>query len=76
MNDYNFFLFSLLLNDVIINTNMIYIPYDTLFDIINNLYTDYLNEADNHVIGTYESMLNFINKPYILEELMKYNDFK
>lgn len=58
---YNTYLFTNLVNDLIINLNDWSIPYDLSYPIVLQAYEEFMNFVFDANLSTYDSMVDFIN---------------
>lgn len=73
--NYEFFLFSQLVNDEILHRNNIHIPYDTLFSIMLKHFEIYKVGNVDFSVSEYESILAYIEtSPSLMSELMAVNE--
>ena len=72
---YSFYLYIMLVNDLIINTNDWSIPYDVSYDLIVTSYKDFI-ETDTHTnISLHDAMSDYINDDETLySELRERNE--
>lgn len=72
---YSFYLYSMLVNDLIINTNDWSIPYDVSYDLILESYEDFINTDNNITIYLHDAMCDYINDDETLySELRERNE--
>lgn len=72
---YEFYLYSMLVNDLIINANDWSIPYDVSYDLISASYKDFINTDNNVAISLHDAMYDYINDDETLySELMERNE--
>ena len=72
---YEFYLYSMLVNDLIINTNDWAIPYDVSYDLIVSSYNDFIKTDTNITISLHDAMCDYINDDETLySELMERNE--
>lgn len=75
MNQYSFYLYSMLVNDLIINVNDWSIPYDVCYDLIMSSYKDFAKNDTNINISLYNAMCDYINDDETLySELRECNE--
>lgn len=66
-HDYEFYKFSRLVTDVLINPNQIAIPYDIEFGIVESAYLRYIDKCDDPKISDpYDHMLMCIKEDQLL----------
>ena len=72
---YNFYLYSMLVNDLIISVNDWLIPYDVSYDLIVASYNDFVKTDTNINISLYDAMCDYINDDETLySELREHNE--
>lgn len=72
---YNFYLYSMLVNDLIIDGNDWLIPYDVSYDLIVASYKDFINVDQNINISLHDAMCDYINDDETLySELRERNE--
>ena len=59
--NYSFHLYSMLVNDLIINTNDWSIPYDVSYDLIVTSYKEFIKTDTNINISLHDAMSEYIN---------------
>ena len=59
--NYGFYLYSMLVNDLIINTNDWSIPCDVSYDLIVTSYKDFIKTDTNINISLHDAMCDYIN---------------
>ena len=73
--NYSFHLYSMLVNDLIINANDWSIPYDVSYDLIVTSYKDFIETDSNINISLHDAMLDYINDDETLySELRERNE--
>ena len=73
--NYSFYLYSMLVNDLIINANDWLIPYDVSYDLIVTSYNDFIETDSNINISLHDAMLDYINDDETLySELRERNE--
>ena len=72
---YNFYLYTMLVNDLIINLNDWVIPYDVSYYLIMLSYKDFVKTDTNINISLYDAMCGYINDDETLySELRERNE--
>lgn len=72
---YNFYLYSMSVNDLIINGNDWSIPYDVSYDLIMASYKDFIKNDTNITIPLHDAMCDYINDDETLySELRERNE--
>ena len=72
---YSFYLYSMLVNDLIINTNDWSIPYDVSYDLIVASYNDFIENDSNTNMSLHDAMLDYISDDETLySELRECNE--
>ena len=73
--NYSFYLYSMLANDLIINTNDWSIPYDVSYDLIVASYNDFIETDTNINISLHDAMCDYISDDETLySELRERNE--
>lgn len=73
--EYSFYLYSMLVNDLIINTNDWSIPYDVSYDLIVTSYKDFVKADTNITVSLHDAMCDYINDDETLySELRERNE--
>ena len=72
---YDFYLYSMLVNDLIINVNDWSIPYDVSYDLIVASYNDFIKTDTSISTSLYNAMYDYINDDEtIYSELRERNE--
>ena len=72
---YNFYLYSMLINDLIINANDWSIPYNVSYDLIEASYKDFIKVDTNTTISLHDAMCIYISDDETLySELRERNE--
>lgn len=72
---YSFYLYSMLVNDLIINANDWSIPYDVSYDLIVASYKDFIKTDTNITISLHDAMCDYISDDETLySELREHNE--
>lgn len=72
---YEFYLYSMLVNDLIINVNDWAIPYDISYDLIVASYKDFIKADINIAISLHDAMCDYINDDEVIySELRERNE--
>ena len=72
---YGFYLYSMLVNDLIINLNDLSIPYDVSYDLIVASYNDFIENDSNTNMSLHDAMLDYISDDETLySELRECNE--
>ena len=72
---YSFYLYSMLVNDLVINLNSWVLPYDVSYDLIVASYNDFIKTDTNINISLYDAMCDYINDDETLySELRERNE--
>lgn len=75
MNNYSFYLYVNLVNELMINLNDWHIPYDLSFPIVLQSFEDFKVDDFNHNVSEYEAMYDYINDDETLySELRELNE--
>ena len=73
--NYSFYLYSMLVNDLIINANDWSIPYDVSYDLIVTSYNDFIKTDTNINASLHDAMIDYINDDETLySELRERNE--
>ena len=73
--EYTFYLYSMLVNDLIINSNDWSIPYDASYDLIVASYEDFIKTDTNATISLHDAICDYINNDETLySELRERNE--
>ena len=72
---YSFYLYSMLVNDLIINTNDWSIPYDVSYVLIVASYKEFIKTDTNVTISLHDAMSDYIRDDEALySELREHNE--
>ncbi|MEG0407438.1 MAG: hypothetical protein RR623_01070 [Bacilli bacterium] len=72
---YSFYLYSMLVNDLIINVNDWSIPYDVSYDLILESYKNFIKTDTNVLISLHDAVYDYINDDETLySELRERNE--
>ena len=72
---YSFYLYSMLVNDLIINTNDWSIPYDVSYVLIVASYKEFIKTDTNVTISLHDAMSDYISDDEALySELREHNE--
>ena len=73
--NYSFYLYSMLVNDLIINLNDWSIPYDVSYDLIVTSYKGFIKTDTNINVSLHDAMSEYINDDEALySELRERNE--
>ena len=75
-HDYEFYKFSRLVTDVLVNPNQVAIPYDIEFGIVESAYLRYINNYNEcEISDPYEHMVMCIKEDQLLRnDLIQHNE--